>query len=340
VANISIASPASGNYLEGTLVRDSLRDVLTREGPHAAQLIDDWLADGVEHLFFVGCGGSRAIMEPVKWLLDRFAPLASDAYTGWEFVNRAPRRLDRHSAVVLASHSGSTEEVMLGLDIARKRGSRTVALTVPDSPLAQAADAALVYESPAVNLCKLLMVYLIAANLIARAGETASGQRLLASLDRLPDELQRVKDASQARGQELAAQFRDARGYYLLGGGPLAGLAYQFQACTLMEMQWLHASALNTGEFQHGPLEIVEAGLPVIILLGTDASRRIGERALAFCERRGAQTLVFDLAELPQVDPDLAPFAVHVALQWFAWYLSQEREHPLSTRRYMWKVPY
>ena len=40
------------------------------------------------------------------------------------------------------------------------------------------------------------------------------------------------------------------------------------------------------------------------------------------------------------MDPDLAPFAIHILLQWFAWYLSKERNHPLATRRYMGKVPY
>jgi fructoselysine 6-phosphate deglycase len=340
MAITAIPAPPSGNYLDGTIVQDSLRDILDREGPHATHIVDGWVADGLEQLYFVGCGGSRAIMEPVKWLLDRFSTLPADPYTGWEFVTRAPRRVGPHSAVVLASHSGKTEEVLAALDVARGRDARTVAFTSPNTPLAQGADAALVYQSPAVNLSKLLMAYLITANLIARLGDRSEGQRLLGALGRLPEQLHRIKDASEQRGRELAARYRDARGYYLLGAGPLAGLAYQFQACTLMEMQWLHASALNTGEFRHGPFEIVEPGLPVIVLLGTDTTRAIGERALAFCRRHGAETLVFDLAELPSIDSDLAPFGVHVALQWFAWYLSQERDHPLSTRRYMWKEPY
>jgi fructoselysine-6-P-deglycase FrlB-like protein len=335
-----VSAPASTGYLEGTMLRDGLQAILTREGDHAARLVGDWVERGLDHLFLVGCGGSRAIMEPVKWLLDRYAPLPADAYTAWEFVSRAPRRLDGRAAAVLASHSGDTEEVLLGLELVRERGARSVGFSRPGTPLAERAEAALVYETPAVNLAKLLMGYLIAANLIVRTGEKAAGERLLTNLATLPETLHRVKEAAEARGRALAKRHRDTKGYYLLGIGPLAGLAYQFQACTLMEMQWRHACAINAGEFRHGPYEIIEPGVPVICLLGTDASRPVAERALAFAQRHGADTLVFDLAELPAIDPDLAHFAVHIALQWFAVALAEERGHPLSTRRYMGKVPY
>lgn len=339
---MAIQAPASpsGNYLEGTILRDSLRAILETEASHADRLVQSWVNQGLDHVYFVGCGGSRAIMEPVKWLLDRFSPVPADAYTAWEFVNRAPRRLTDRSGVVLASHSGTTEEVLLGLKLAQERGAHTVGLSVAGSPLAQGAAEALSYQTTAVNLAKLLLSYLITANVIRYTGNPAEGERLLSALQSLPEKVHAIKEATQERSRALASRYKDAKGYYLVGTGPLAGLAYQFQICTLMEMLWLHASSINAGEFRHGPFEIVESGLPMIFLLGRDASRPVAERALAFAQRYGAETLVFDMAELPEVDPDLAPFAVHVALQWFAWYLAEERNHPLSTRRYMWKVPY
>jgi fructoselysine 6-phosphate deglycase len=337
---MNVTASASKGYLDGTIVRDGLQAILTQEGDHAAQIVADWVDRGLDHVFLVGCGGSWAIMEPVKWLLDRYSPLPADAYTAWEFVARAPRRVDGRAAAVLASHAGTTEEVLLGLDLARERGARTVGFSRPGTPLAERADSAMVYETPAVNLAKLLMGYLIAANLIVRTGDREAGERLLTNLATLPETLQRIKEATEPHGRALAKRHRDTKGYYLLGIGPLAGLAYQFQTCTLMEMQWRHASAINAGEFRHGPFEIIGPGVPVICLLGTDASRPVAERALAFAQRHGADTLVFDLAELPAIDPDLAHFAIHVALQWFAVALAEERNHPLSTRRYMWKVPY
>lgn len=335
----AFAAP-SGNYLDGTVLRDTLADILEREAENVARTVDAWVNGGLDHVYFVGCGGSRAIMEPAKWLMDRFSPLPADRYSGWEFVCRAPRRLTERSAVVLASHSGTTEEILRGLEVARERGARTAGFSLPDTPLARQVDASFVYQSPAANLSKLILTYLVTANLIRRTGPADEGERLLAAIAKLPDLVHSIKEAAEARSRELAAKYKDRKGFYVVGTGPLAGLAYQFQICTLMEMLWMHAASINAAEFRHGPFEIVDKGLPMIFLLGADESRPIAERALAFAQRHGADTIVFDLRDFPEVDPDLAPFAIHIPLQWFAWYLSKERNHPLATRRYMGKVPY
>lgn len=332
--------PVRQNYLEGTLLRDSLQDILTRESDRTAAAVRQWVSDGLDHVYFVGCGGSLAVQEPAKWLLDRFSPVASDTYSGWEFVTRAPLRLNERAAVALASNSGTTEEIIMGLRLAKQRGARTISFSKPDTPLSLGAATALTYDTPAVNLAKLLMAYLVAANVIRQTGSRAEGDRLLAALAAVPESLHAIKEASAERGLELATRHRDAKGFYVVGAGPLMGLAYQFAVCTLMEMQWLDAAALNAGEFRHGPFEIVDQGLKMIFLLGTDQSRPVTERAAAFARRHGADVVTFDLAELPAVDPDLAPFALNVALQQFAWGLAAERNHPLATRRYMWKVEY
>jgi len=56
----------------------------------------------------------------------------------------------------------------------------------------------------------------------------------------------------------------------------------------------------ETGEFRHGPLEIVRPGVPFIFLLGTDNSRQTTERALNFVKRHTDDVIVFDYADLGQ----------------------------------------
>ncbi len=328
------------NYMEGTIVRDGLRDILTREREPVARAVDGWLQQGLDQLYLVGCGGSLATMEPPKWLLDRYASVPVDRYSGWEFVHRAPARLGPRSALVAASHSGTTEEVLRSLDLAKARGAATMSFSVLDSPVSQRADVAITYSSPAVNLSKLLMGYLVTAEIISQVGDQIAGQELYATLETLPDTFQAAKEATEPYGRQLAAQYKDADGYYVVGTGLLAGLAYQFTICSLIEMQWLNAATINAAEFRHGPYEIVRPGVPMIFLLGQDESRPVVEQALDFARRYGADTIVMDLADTPGIHPWLAPFGVHPPLQWFLWYLSVERNHPISTRRYMGKVPY
>lgn len=328
------------NYLDGTVLRDTLQETLEQQAGPIRQAVQQWVSEGVDQIYLVGCGGSKAIMEPLKWLLDRYCPLSVDIYTAWEFVTRVPKRINSRSAVFLASHSGTTDEVLLALDVAKERGAKTLSLSLGDTPLAQRADRALVYKTPAIGPVKQLVSFMVAAEVIAQAGDRAEGERLQQRLAGIPDVLHGVKEATEERGRALADKYKDAKGFYVMGVGPLEGLAYQFSICVLMEMQWLHSADIHAGEFRHGPYEIVEEGTPIIHLIGTDASRPVGEKALAFAGRYGADNIVFDAKDFPAVDPDLSPLALLIALQQFAWSLSVERNHPLSTRRYMWKVPY
>lgn len=332
--------PASANYLSGTTVRDTLEDIFQRESQHVAELVDGWVERGIDQLYLVGCGGSQAIMYPAKWLMDRFSPVSVDVHTGWEFVHRQPMRLNERSVAVLASHSGTTEEILKALELSKSRGATTLAFTAKGTRLAQEAEDHLWYDSPAVNLSKLLMAYLVAAHLIAKCGAREVGEELLRSLARLPERIHEIIRETEAKSKELAAQYRDVSGFYVVGTGLLAGLAYQYVTCTLLEMQWMHASMINSGEFPHGPIEIVQEDVPMIFLVGTDEARAVTQRAYNFAVKQGARTILFDLNEISDFNPYLAPFGLHIPLQWLAWYLAEERRHPLSTRRYMGKVAY
>lgn len=333
-------APQAKNYMEGSILRDTMADILEREWPHAADVVRGWLAWGLDHLYLVGCGGSYATTLPPKWLLDRFSTLPVDRYSAWDFVTRAPAGLNERSAVVLGSHSGTTEELLLAHDLAKECGASVVALTQPNTPLHEKAADALTYCSPASNLSKLLLGYLLTSEILNQRDRAPEGESLRDGLAQLPDAIDAVRIATETRSRQLAAELRDVELYYIVGAGPLAGLAYQFAICNLIEMQWVNAVSLNAAEFQHGPLEIVQPGLPMIFLLGLDETRSVTERALSFSQRFGARTIVFDLAEMPGIHPYLAPFGLHLPLQWFNWYLGMERNHVISQRRYMGKVAY
>src|SRR3954471_17249246 len=94
----------------------------------------------INHVFFVACGGSLAVMHPAKYLLDRHsAALTSDCYNSDEFVHRDPRTLGASSLVVLCSMTGTTKETLHAAQHARAKGAITIGLSVDiDSPLAKA----------------------------------------------------------------------------------------------------------------------------------------------------------------------------------------------------------
>ena len=263
------------NYMEGTVVRDGMRDILNREWDHAAEVVRQWKQNEIDHLFLVGCGGSYATMVPLKWLTDRFSTLPVDVYTGWEFINRIPARLGKRSAVIVASHSGTTEEVLEATTVAHQQGAFTLAFTSTNAQLEVAADDSLTYDSPVANLSKLLMSYLVAVEVISQHDQNQDIQPLRVALETLPDAMHEIIQNTRQLGKALAANYRDIDQMYVIGTGLLAGLAYQFTICNLMEMHWIHAATINAAEFRHGPYEIVDQGLPMIFLLGRGPERAV-----------------------------------------------------------------
>ncbi len=120
-----------------------------------------------------------------------------------------------------------------------------------------------------------------------------------------------------------------------MAAGPLTPLAYKEGVITMMEFAWTHGANINSSEFRHGPLEIVEEGVPFIFLLGTDESRHTTERTINFVKKLDKDYIVFDYKEIAKdLHPMLSPFVLFVPLEWFFYYLSIYKDHNPDDRRY------
>jgi fructoselysine-6-P-deglycase FrlB-like protein len=116
--------------------------------------------------------------------------------------------------------------------------------------------------------------------------------------------------------------------------------------CFLQEMQWKHAAAFNTGEFFQGAFEMVDDGTAVLLWLGDDASRPMGERGKRFLETYCAKARCVDVADLalPGVPAefrgDVTGIVVGALANRLAQHYESVRGHDLEQRRYMFKVAY
>jgi fructoselysine 6-phosphate deglycase/fructoselysine-6-phosphate deglycase len=117
--------------------------------------------------------------------------------------------------------------------------------------------------------------------------------------------------------------------------------------CYLQEMQLKHAAAPGSGEFLHGPFEVVTADVPALVITGEHASRPMDERVLAFLRRYTPKVHVLDAKQLllPGIDSEMRPLVGTLVVG--SALLNRLAEHfeawsgrPLKERRYMWKVDY
>lgn len=314
-------------------------------------VLDELQSKSISNIFFVACGGSSAIMYPAKYVLDREATkLVSDLYSSNEFIHRNPRQLGEESLVILCSMSGTTPETVEAAKFAKGKGAYTVALTnESESPLAKHSDRFLKYEwGNDVNAFEtnLGVLYQLVFGVLHVIENNEKFVRLVTSLENLQAVYEKALQQEIENAKVFAASHAKEPVIYTMASGANYGAAYSFSICILMEMQWIHSHAIHAGEYFHGPFEIIDENVPFIILLGLDETRALEERSLSFSKRYGKKLTILDAKEydLAGIDEEvkgyIAPLILNRVLRKYAEELAEARNHPLSTRRYMWKVEY
>ena len=147
--------------------------------------------------------------------------------------------------------------------------------------------------------------------------------------------------------KKFAEDYKDAPVIYVMSSGATHEVAYATSICLMMEMQWINSGTFHSGEFFHGPFEIVDKDVPFILLMNDGRTRNIDSRALTFLDRFDAKTTVIDAldfglsAEIKKSVIDyFNPMLLSAVFRVYAEELSIARQHPLTKRRYMWKLEY
>jgi len=216
--------------------------------------------------------------------------------------------------VIAVSQSGSSPDLVETLRMARKSGARTVAVVnVENSELARAAEFVLPIcagEERAVAATTSFMGSLTAFYpVLAALTQDAALNR---ALERLPDLLEGLTPL-EARLSARAERYRFAEHLLVLGRGLLLGIA-QEAALKLKEMCGLHAEAISTAEFRHGPMRLLAEGYPLFGFSSTDPAGLSTLSACAEFARQGADLTLLGTG------PEAAEH--HLALP--------ETDHPLT----------
>ena len=133
----------------------------------------------------------------------------------------------------------------------------------------------------------------------------------------------------------------------MLGSGATAEVAYATSLCLFLEMQWINSASVHSGEFFHGALEITDKDVPFVLFMNEGKTREIDARALTFLQRFDAKVTVIDSKDYglsSVVDSSVVdyfnPMLLTAVVRVHAEKLGELRGHPLTKRRYMWKLEY
>ncbi|GLC90105.1 SIS domain-containing protein [Lysinibacillus piscis] len=304
----------------------------------------------VQSIFFVACGGSMASLSSGDYFVSREVAVPSATYTSNEFIHRSPKTLGENSIVILRSHSGTTPETVEAVKFAKEKGALTVAISMDEeSPLCAAADYVIHYNykdgSDAID-GEAGMYYTFIFKLLNQLEPNEKYERFVNQLQGLQSLIDINVNEYTAKGDAFGKKYKREKLIYTMASGPYYAHAYSFTSCLLMEMLWIHSNAIHSGEYFHGPFEVTDYDVPFLMVMGEGASRPLDQRALDFVAKFSDKVEVVDVAEFNygQTDEDLREYFGSIlaspVLRVYADGLAEHTGHPLSVRRYMWKMEY
>jgi fructoselysine 6-phosphate deglycase len=306
---------------------------------------------GIKEVFFVSCGGSLTAFYASKFFLESEATdLHVGYYTSNEFVHVVPASLGERSVVLLASHRGNTPETIEAVKVSKAHGASTIVLTYQEgSPITTVGDYVVKYEwgeGSRAGYQKPAMGLRLAVELLEQIEGFKRYREMQEGFDKISAVVEKARTAVKERAAQFAKAHKDEKIIYTMGSGCAFGSAHQESICVLLEMQWIHSASIHSGEFFHGPFEITDEATPFILLMGVGRVRYLDERALKFLKKYAKKLTVIDAQDLfmGEIDASIAEYFNGIvltnALGIFNEKLAQERNHPLTDRRYMWKVEY
>ena len=305
----------------------------------------------ISNIYFTACGGSLVDMYPAYYFLKSEAEnLSTGWYTANEFVHVTPKKIGAQSIVFVCSHSGNTPESVKAAKVAQEKGAITIGLTFnPKADLLKYSDEKIIYEWGNENEVvknPMAIVLDITSQILGqlegydKLAEFADGFNKIDTI--VTNALAQVQD----RTKRFADKYQHEPMFYILGSGASFGHTYGFAICSLMEMQWLDAAPIHSGEYFHGPFEVTDKDKPYIVMESIGRTRPLDERAIKFLKKYAEKIEIVDAKELglDLIDSNVAeyfnPILFYSVLCEYRAKLADVRNHSLEVRRYMGKVEY
>ncbi|WP_295296174.1 SIS domain-containing protein [uncultured Brachyspira sp.] len=306
----------------------------------------------IKSVFFVGCGASKAELYPAKYFLETNAKnLRASLHTANEFNYATPVSVDNSAIVITCSLGGNTPETVQATALAKSLGAHVIAVThVDGSPITEKPDFVVLHrfqESYSAKQEKMTKVLTLAVEILNQFEGYQHYDKMIDGLSKIYDLVDKSVTTVLPRAIKFAEQYKDAPVIYLMSSGATLEVSYAFSICLMMEMQWINSGNFHDGEFFHGPFEIVDKDVPFVLLMNDGRTRPMDSRALDFLNRFGALTTVIDAKDFglgshisKEVVDYFNPMLINSILRVYAEQMAIIRNHPLATRRYMWKIEY
>jgi glutamine---fructose-6-phosphate transaminase (isomerizing) len=300
----------------------------------------------IDKIVIVACGTSYNAGMAAKHAIEHWTRIPVELDLASEFRYRDPV-LDNRGLVIGITQSGETADTLAAVRFAREMGARVIAVTnVVGSSITRDADAVIfTHAGPEIGVAatKTFLGQLVALNVLALylAQERGSMsvdkiRETMAAMEALPSQIEDLLEIKEDV-KAAAKRYADARDIIFIGRG--VGMAMALEgALKLKEISYIHAEGYAAGELKHGPIALLQEGVPVValctgaklyekMLANVEEVRARGASAVIVAPRgdQRARDLADDIFEVPPTKPLLTPILDAIPLQLFAYYIAKEK---------------
>jgi glutamine---fructose-6-phosphate transaminase (isomerizing) len=255
----------------------------------------------VEHVHIIACGTSYHSGVVARYFIEQICKISCTVEIASEYRYRNPV-VPKNSLFVTISQSGETADTLAALRLAKQAGylSSLAICNVPESSLVRESELVMLTRAgPEIGVAstKAFTTQLTALSMLVIAlakGRTADAERersLVQRLIEIPSVIEKTLSLDPII-YDLAKRFADKHHALFLGRGALSAIAME-GALKLKEISYIHAEAYAAGELKHGPLALVDAGMPVITVAPNNDLLEKLKSNLMEVRARGGELIVF-----------------------------------------------
>ena len=325
------------NTMEGRILHNNV--IVDAIGNGAAEILEK-----VEHIQIVACGTSYNAGMTARYWFEALAGVSCDVEIASEFRYR--KFVTRpNSLLVTISQSGETADTLAALRLAKEKGYMA-ALTicnVSSSSLVRESDLAFMTRAGVevgVASTKAFTTQLAALLMLVTAigkvkGNISNEQEveIVKALQSLPAEIEKAL-AFDKDIETLAEDFAEKNHALFLGRGEFYPIAME-ASLKLKEISYIHAEAYAAGELKHGPLALIDADMPVIVVAPNNELLEKVKSNIEEVRARGGQLYVFadkeagftpsegmKIITMPKVNEIIAPIFYTVPMQLLSYHVA------------------
>ncbi len=314
-----------------------------------------WRIKDISSITLVGCGTAYHSCLIAKYWFEQLTSFDVQIDIASEFRYRK-NRFKKDTLYVFVSQSGETADTYAALDLCNKNNMKTCSIVnVVESSIARESKFVLpIHCGPEIGVAstkaflgQMLVLYLLCLKM-GKLNDDIKKKDYISKIKSLLNLSKNIELSLKSENdiQTISNSFTNIKGSMFLGRGYSYPIALE-GALKLKELSYIHAEGYPAGEMKHGPLALIEDGMPVVVIAPRDEYYKKTMSNMQEVIARGAKVLlitnkstdeifsenIWQKIEVENTDDDLLPFLITIPLQKLAYYTALKKGYDIDKPR-------